>query len=210
MPPVVTEVKKLNGCRQIAFGDGTSLRVPEAMYWDFRVRAGDPVDRAHYEKQLAAHYEEYALDRAGRALAAHDMTEAQLRSKLLTAGYPEETVARVMEVLTRYDFVSDERYAERYVSGRSSRYGRGRILRELRFKGVSEETAKEALEDLPEEDEREAALRQARKLCARRDLADPAERRKAAAALARRGFSWDIVSGVLSEISDEETEAEEP
>ena len=210
MPPVVTEVKKLNGCRQIAFEDGTSLRVPEAMYWDFRVRAGDPVDRTHYEKQLAAHYDEYALDRAGRALAARDMTEAQLEKKLLTAGYPEKTVAKVMDMLTRYDFVSDERYAERYVSGRSSRYGRNRILRELRFKGVSEETAKEALEDLPEEVEREAALRQARKLCARRDLADPAERRKAAAALARRGFSWDIVSGVLSEISDEETEAEEP
>ena len=210
MPPVVTEVKKLNGCRQIAFEDGTSLRVPEAMYWDFRVRAGDPVDRVHYEKQLAAHYEEYALDRAGRALAARDMTEAQLEKKLLTAAYPEKTVAKVMEMLTRYDFVSDERYAERYVSGRSSRYGRSRILRELRFKGVSEETAKEAVEGLPEEDEREAALRQARKLCARRDLADPAERRKAAAALARRGFSWDIVSAVLSELSDEETEADEP
>ena len=210
MPPVVTEVKKLNGCHQLTFEDGTSLRVPEAMYWDFRVRAGDPVDQAHYEKQLAAHYDEYALDRAGRALAARDMTETQLEKKLLTAGYPEKTVAKVMDMLTRYDFVSDERYAERYVSGRSSRYGRGRILRELRFKGVSEETAKEALEDLPEEDEREAALRQARKLCARRDLSDPAERRKAAAALARRGFSWDIVSGVLSEISDEETEAEEP
>ena len=129
MPPVVTEVKKLNGCRQIAFGDGTSLRVPEAMYWDFRVRAGDPVDRVHYEKQLSAHYFEYALDRAGRALAARDMTEAQVEKKLLTAGYPEETVARVMEMLTRYDFVSDERYAERYVSGRSARYGHSFFIR---------------------------------------------------------------------------------
>ena len=207
---MVTEVKKMAGCHRITFSDGTVMKVPEAMYYDFRVRTGDPVDREHYEKQLSAHAYEYALDRAGRGLAARDMTEAQLEKKLLTAGYPEKTVAKVMDMLTRYDFVSDERYAERYVSGRSSRYGRNRILRELRFKGVSEETAKEALEDFPEEDEREAALRQARKLCARRDLSDPAERRKAAAALARRGFSWDIVSGVLSQISEEETEAEEP
>ena len=207
---MVTDVKKMEGCHRVTFSDGTVMKVPDAVYYDFRVRAGDPVDPAHYRRQLEPHWYEYALDRAGRALAARDMTEAQLEKKLLTAGYPEKTVAKVMDMLTRYDFVSDERYAERYVSGRSSRYGRNRILQELRFKGVSEETAKEALEDLPEEDEREAALRQARKLCARRDLADPAERRKAAAALARRGFSWDIVSGVLSEISDEETEAEEP
>ena len=193
---MVTEVKKLTGCRQLTFEDGSSLRVPEAMYWDFRVRAGDPVDRVHYEKQLSAHYFEYALDRAGRALAARDMTEAQVEKKLLTAGYPEETVARVIEVLTRYDFVS----------GRSARYGRGRIMRELRVKGVPEETAREALESLPEEDERETALRQAQKLCARRDLSDPDERRKAAAALARRGFSWDIVSDVLRELSQTDPE----
>ena len=207
---MVTEVKKLTGCHQLTFEDGSSLRVPEAMYWDFRVRAGDPVDREHYEKQLSAHYYEYALDRAGRALAARDMTEAQVEKKLLTAGYPEETVARVMEMLTRYDFVSDERYAERYVSGRSARYGRGRIMRELRVKGVPEETAREALESLPEEDERETALRQAQKLCARRDLSDPDERRKAAAALARRGFSWDIVSDVLRELSQTDPEDFEP
>ena len=137
------------------------------------------------------------------------MTEAQVEQKLLSAGYPAEAVARVMEVLTRYDFVSDERFAERYVSGRSSRYGRSRILRELRQKGVSEDTAKEALDDLPQEDEREAALRQARKLCARRDLSDPDERRKTAAALARRGFSWDIVSDVLRELCQGDLEDDE-
>lgn len=198
---MVTEVKKMSGYHRVVFSDGSALKVPDALYYDFRVRAGDPVDREHYEKQLSAHAFEYALDRAGRALAARDMTQAQVEKKLLSAGYPQDAVARVMETLTRYDFVSDERYAERYVSGRSARYGRGRILRELRVKGVSEETAKEALEGLPEEDEREAALRQARKLSVRRDLTDPAERRKTAAALARRGFSWDIVSGVISELA---------
>ena len=207
---MVTEVKKAPGCHRVAFSDGTVLKVPDALYYDFRVRAGDPVEREHYEKQLSAHAYEYALDRAGRALAAHDMTEAQVEQKLLSAGYPEEAVARVMEALTRYEFVSDERYAERYVAGRSGRYGRGRILRELRVKGVSEETAREALDALPQEDERKAALRQARKLCARRDLSDPGERRKAAAALARRGFSWDIVSDVLREIEDSGAEGDGP
>ena len=206
---MVTEVKKMAGCHRITFSDGAVMKVPEAMYYDFRVRTGDPVDREHYEKQLSAHYYEYALDRAGRALAARDMTEAQVEQKLLSAGYPAEAVARVMEVLTRYDFVSDERFAERYVSGRSSRYGRSRIMRELRLKGVSEDTAKEALDDLPQEDEREAALRQARKLCARRDLSDPDERRKTAAALARRGFSWDIVSDVLRELCQGDLEDDE-
>ena len=203
---MVTEVKKRVGFHLVIFSDGTELKVPEAMYYDFRVRAGDPVDREHYEKQLTDHAYEYALDRAARALAIHDSTEKEIERKLLSAGYPEQAVARVMEVLTRYEYVSDERYARQFVSGRSSRYGRQRILNDLRRKGVSDETAREALSDLSDEDERETALIQARKLCARRDLSDPDERRKAVAALCRRGFSFGIARDAVARLSGEEDE----
>ena len=54
----MTEVKKMAGCHRITFSDGAVMKVPEAMYYDFRVRTGDPVDREHYEKQLSAHYYE--------------------------------------------------------------------------------------------------------------------------------------------------------
>ena len=205
---MVTEVRKMGDHHRVVFEDGTALKVPEAMFYDFRVRAGDPVDRAHYEAQLNAHAYEYALDRAGRALAARDMTRVQVEKKLLSAGYPEEAVARVMDVLTHYDFVSDERFAGRFVSGRSARYGRSRILSELRMKGVPEETARRALEDLSDEDEKETALKQGRKLCARRDLTDPDERRKAAAALVRRGFSWEIAAETIQALAGEELNEE--
>ena len=71
---MVTEVKKRVGFHLVIFSDGTELKVPEAMYYDFRVRAGDPVDREHYEKQLSDHAYEYALDRAARELLSSQDT----------------------------------------------------------------------------------------------------------------------------------------
>ena len=205
---MVTEVKKMTGYHRVTFSDGASLRVPEALFYDFKVRTGDQVDRASYEALLSSHAYEYALDRAARALTARDATEKEIEKKLLSAGYPEQAVARVMEVLTRYEFISDERYAERYISSRSSRYGRGRILTELRRKGVEEETVRQALEALSPEDEAEAALAQARKLCARRDLSDRADRQKAVAALVRRGFSWSLAAQAVQRLSGREDDEE--
>lgn len=202
---MVTEIKKRPGCRQLTFSDGTELRVPDAMFRDFRVREGDPVDPAHYAEQISAHAYPYALERAGRALTARDLTEKELSRRLLTAGYPEETVARVVQALTEYRFVSDERYAERFVSARSARWGRERLESELRRKGVAGETAREAVSaGLSDEGEREAALLQAQKLALRKDLSDPDQRRRLAAALARRGFSWPVVRETLARLTGED------
>lgn len=193
----ITQVTRARGVASVTFSDETVLRVPSAVYFDFRVRAGDQIDREAYEKLIAGHAYPYALDRAAKLLGARDYTQKEIVQRLKAAAYDEATVARVMAALDAHQFVSDERYAQHYVERKSARYGRMRLYQELQRKGVSEQTAKEALAALPKDDELNAARKQAKKLVQRGRCTDAPSRQKALAALARRGFSFSVAKQAL-------------
>ena len=206
----VTRVERAHGVVKVAFSDEETLCVPSAVFRDFIVREGDGVDRKTYEKLIADHAYPYALDRAAKLLAARDYTEKEIERRLKAAAYGEETVARVMAALAAHDFVSDERYAGRYVARCSAKYGRMRIYQEMKRKGVPEQTAREALDELPEEDELAAARAQARKILARRRCTDAVSRQKALAALVRRGFSFGVAKNALqAETEDNDDDLQE-
>ena len=77
--------------------------------------------------------------------------------------------------------------------------GRQAIARELKAQGVSPEEAAEALAKYGEEDELQAALKQAEKALRQASReADPKKRRaKVYASLARRGFGGDVITRAL-------------
>ena len=202
---LVTDLRRLPGCVRVCFDDGTSVDVPPPLFKLFRVRVGDPVDpekwRAEWEKQAYA----FALDRAAALLSVRDATEHETAERLRRSGYPEQTVARVMQTLTQAGYVDDTRFAGHFVESKGRNYGSRRLYGELRRKGVSEDKAREALEERSEEDEASAARRQAEKLLLRKDASDPDVRRKAVQALVRRGFGWDTArEAVEAAAADEE------
>ena len=80
------------------------------------------------------------------------------------------------------------------------------VYGELRRKGVSEERARQALEELTPEDEAAAARKQAEKLLLRKDVTNPDVRRKAEQALVRRGFGWDTAREAVEAVAADETE----
>ena len=188
----VTELRRLPGCVRVCFDDGAAVDVPTPLFQLCRVRAGDQVDRERWQAAWQAQAYPFALERAAGLLGVRDASEHETAERLRRSGYPEETVARVMQTLTQAGYVDDSRYAGHFVESRGQRYGSRRLYGELRRRGVSDETAREALEELSPEDEAASARRQAEKLLARKDASDPDVRRKAVQALVRRGFGWDI------------------
>jgi regulatory protein len=95
------------------------------------------------------------------------------------------------------------RYAERH-------QGRRAIAHELRRKGVDEETALGALDQLDDEDEYAAALEVARKkLRSTRGLDRDVRYRRTIAALGRKGFGGEVSRRALSAALAEEGEAED-
>ena len=188
---VVAEVRRLPGCVRVCFEDGQTMDVPTPLFRQFRLRAGDTVEPDAWRERWQAQAYAFALERAAALLSVRDATERETADRLRGCGYPEETVARVMQTLTQAGYVDDTRFAGHFVENRGQRYGSRRLYGELRRKGVSEAVAREALEAFDPEAEAASAARQAAKLLARKDASDPDVRRKAVQALVRRGFGWD-------------------
>ena len=140
---VIVGIKRAHGIASITFSSGDTLRVPSAVYKEFCVREGEPIDHEAYALLIEKYAYPHAMERAANLLAARDYSENELRRRLLRAAYSETTVDRVLEILRNHRFVSDERFSAQYVARKAPTRGKRRIYQELRQKGVSEGVAKE-------------------------------------------------------------------
>ena len=124
-------------------------------------------------------------------------SEKELRDKLAQKGCSEEDMETVVALCLDYGFVNDEEYAGMIARHYAAMgYGPGRVRTELHRRGVPKELWDDALAEMPEGTDTIDRLL-ATKLRGR-DANDRKERDKAAAALFRKGYSWDAIRGALA------------
>ena len=184
----IVEITRKNGVATLRFLSGEEVRVPSAVYLERRPRVGQAMDPEAYRLFARQRGYPHALEAAMKFLALRERSVREVRQRLRRSCYDPETADRVIDALAGHALVSDSRFAGEWVNHRSRKYGRNRIARELRQKGVSAAEAQAALDSLPEETEMEQAVQQARKL-ARKFRNDP---QKIIQALVRRGYGWSL------------------
>lgn len=143
-----------------------------------------------------------------RQLTASAKSRLQLAQKLAERNVPEDVAEAVLDKFQEACLINDAEFADMWVRSRaqSRKLAKGALRRELAEKGIDQDTAAAALEQLSDADE-EAAARQLveRKLRPGMDLQDRAERdkvaRRLASMLARKGYqpsrAFRIVNDVL-------------
>ena len=116
---------------------------------------------------------------------------------------PPEATQQVLDRLEAVGLVDDEKLARDWVESRQARrhLSRSALRRELQAKGVNRDDIEAALEQVSRDDELRAARALAgKKLDAMAGLGHDMKRRRVAGALARRGFSSDVISRVLADV----------
>ena len=127
-------------------------------------------------------------------LAQRARASGEIRQKLRRKLNMEDTIEMVLYKLEKERLMDDEAFARDWAASRARcQIGRSRILRELRMKGIPQEMAERALDELDEEEGDEAAVALAQKLLRR--YSGEADERKAMqkllAAMARRGYGYE-------------------
>jgi regulatory protein len=137
---------------------------------------------------------ENALDAALRALRHRDRSSSELRRRLAEQGYDSNECEEAIEKLVRTGLTDDTRYAEARARALAER-GAGdlRIRYELVQAGMTDEVTQQALDTLDTEADR------ARNVVFRRG-AGP----KTARYLQGKGFSDEVIAGVVAGSRDEE------
>lgn len=198
---------ELTKSRATVYVDGVVfLKMKRRDFDEMPLTEGDDLNEEEYLDRLCARQIKPAYEAALNLLTARDMTAHDLKSALRRRGYLEPVADAVCARLTDNRLIDDARYAQRYVELRQDAcVGKFAMKRRLRAKGIDEDTAEEALEALDDESQLESARALAKKLSRRYESEEPyARRSKLSQALARRGFSWEIVREAIESIGLEE------
>jgi regulatory protein len=151
-----------------------------------------------------------------RQLAAAPRSRAQLEKAMAQRDVPDDVAAAVLDRFTEVNLVDDAAYAEMLVRSQQASRGLARrgLAHELRAKGIDDETAAAALEQVdPEEELATARALVARRLPATARLERAARVRRLAGMLARKGYPSGLALRVVQEAIDaagDSQEADDP
>ncbi len=137
-----------------------------------------------------------------RQLTSAPKSRSQLETALRRKNCPDEVAAVVLDRMEEVGLVDDTAYAGMLV--RSQQAGRGLARRalahELRRKGVDEETAEAALDEVdPAAEEDRARALVARRLRSMSGLDPVVQTRRLAGMLARKGYGSEVAMRVVRE-----------
>jgi regulatory protein len=145
--------------------------------------------------------QEIAYQKAIRLVGYRMRSESEIKRYLQNQDISPETIEEVSERLKRSGLVDDLRFAQIWVENRNEFRPRShRMLSiELQRKGIPQEIISQITDEIPANDvlAYEAANRQVRKY---RHLEWEDFRRKLTSFLARRGFSYETIKPIVSQV----------
>ena len=136
------------------------------------------------------------------ALTGQARTRSELADKLAKREVPEDVAAELLDRFTEVGLIDDAAFASAWVESRHRSRGLAprALAQELRRKGVDDEEAKAALEQIDEDDQRVAARALVdRKMRSVRGLEPQVATRRLAGMLARKGYGAGLAFSVVRE-----------
>ena len=118
-------------------------------------------------------------------------------------GVPEDVATAVLDRFTEVGLIDDEAFATAWVDSRHAgrALGKRALSAELRRRGVEDETIKDAVDTVTDEDEQAAARALVqRKLVTMSGLPKDTQTRRLVGMLARKGFSQGLALRVIRDL----------
>ncbi|MCL8027326.1 regulatory protein RecX [Nocardioides bruguierae] len=135
-------------------------------------------------------------------LTGRARSRAELAEKLAAKLVPDDVAEQLLDRFEEVGLVDDEAFARAWVSSRqpTKKLARRALAQELRRKGVDDDVAKVALDEVDPADEEAAARDLVRKkLRSMRSLDDTVAMRRLLGALGRKGFGGEMAYRVVRE-----------
>jgi regulatory protein len=144
-----------------------------------------------------------ALEKLQRYCAYQDRCHQQVRKKLLDLGMYGDELEEIIAELIEEKFLDEERFARSYVRGkfRINKWGKIRILQELKKRQISDYCIRKGMEEIPEDDyieqTREIILKKAATL---KEEDDYKRKHKLAGYAFRRGYEAEVVWEIIDQM----------
>lgn len=191
--------------------DTFSLGVHEDVLVKYNLSVGMEVSDEFIQDVLMAEETSKTINYCLNRLSYRQRSERELRNSMERKGYTEENIEIAIDYCKEHEYVDDLKFAESFVKDKTNlnKYGPERIKYDLMVKGVSRDIIDKVL--VVDRDEqldmaRDAASKKMRSY--RKDNKKDIYR-KLSGFLQRKGFTYDVISGVVRETLENIDEDEE-
>ena len=140
-------------------------------------------------------------------LARRMHTKSEMYNKLIKKEYTPEICEKTIEALIELGYINDVDYVERYTKDATNlkKHGINRIRRDLKQKGIDEETIDKTISELDIENS-EILAKLVEQKADRLDLKDIKQKNRLIGFLLRRGYKYDEIFNAIREYCDNKGE----
>ena len=121
--------------------------IPAELVYLEHLKTGLEIDEKDLKKIIFENEKSKAMSRVTKYIGSSLKTQKQIRDYLRKKEYSEDTIKFVMSKLVEYNYIDDKKYAQAYVLTYGKKYGKLKLISQLKVKGVSEEIIECVLED---------------------------------------------------------------
>lgn len=139
-----------------------------------------------------------------RFCAYQERCHQEVTEKLKSLRMIPEAIDQIVTHLIQEDYLNEERFAQSFARGkfRIKKWGRKRIVQELKLRKISTYNIKSALSEIEEQDYKQTLDELARKRLSQIDESNPQKRKKKLADyLLYRGWENDLVYSKVRELA---------
>ncbi|MEO1049101.1 MAG: regulatory protein RecX [Bacteroidota bacterium] len=141
--------------------------------------------------------------KASRYCAYQERTQQEVRNKLYEFGLRTDEVEEALSDLIVDGFINEERYAKSFAGGkfRMKKWGRVKILQEMKQKGLSQYCINKGMEEIDETEYRDVLMALLNKKADElRSLAPYQKKHKVAQFVIRKGYEPNLVWDCINEL----------
>lgn len=121
--------------------------IPAELVYLEHLKTGLEIDEKDLKKIIFENEKSKAMSRVTKYIGSSLKTQKQIRDYLRKKEYSDDTIEFVMSKLVEYNYIDDQKYAQAYVLTYGKKYGKLKLISQLKVKGVSEEIIECVLED---------------------------------------------------------------
>ncbi len=197
----VTAIRKLSSERFIVSISEHDIKTTANVIAQFRLFEGRDLSEKTIEEFSVESARALSREHALEILSRRQMSEKELRRKLIEKGYEDTVAAYCCKWLSEMHYLNDAEYARLLVRHYTAKgYGAGRIRSEFIRRGISKDLWDKAFEEIPDDNSDKLSDLLQKKL--KGDLSKE-NIRKVSNSLFRRGFSWDEIRSALNELEND-------
>lgn len=161
-----------------------------------QIKKGMEISAEKLEELILQDEKSKALTKAVKYISGNLKTIKQIRDYLRKKEYNKITIDYVIEKMQEYGYLDDEAYAKAYILTNSKKYGKLKLVSELRNKGVSEKI----IDTLFEEDiEMLDSIEAVAEKYLKNKVVDEKTLQRLSRFLYSRGYEFDKINRIINE-----------